>query len=196
MDRAPSEPESFFCDYLPARFAAVAGGTAAGVTSVGSLTFRVPSVGEWTLRLREGSLEVTRGMEDDVMLQVTIPEPDFSVLLVEPAERLAARGVTPSPRGTSLRALGADPETARLVRHVPGSLLFKVKDGPEVRCMLVTPGRRAATFEGAACTIECGIDDFLGAQAGGVPPMQLFVAGKLRITGNPQIAMALAAVFG
>jgi putative sterol carrier protein len=88
----------------------------------------------------------------------------------------------------------ADPETARLVRHVPGSLLFVLKEGDAKRRLLVTPGRRVADLDKAACTIECRMADFVAAEAGGVSPMQLFTSGKLRISGNLQIAMALAGV--
>jgi hypothetical protein len=70
MDRSPfpSEPDAFFCDYLP-RFFAGSGETFGGATSVASVTLRVEPAGEWSLRLRDGALEVTRGMEDDVVIE-------------------------------------------------------------------------------------------------------------------------------
>jgi hypothetical protein len=194
MGGDPPRPEGFFSDYLPRQFALVRA-HAAGKSSVGSLLFRVPEAGEWSLRLSDGELEVARGMEDDVMLQVTVALADFDVLVVEPVERIIAAGGTAGPRGGSLRALLADAETARLVRHVPGSVLFVVKDVDDSRRMLVTPGRRPAEMDKAACTISCAIDDFFAAQSGAIPPMTLFAQGKLRVTGNVQIALALSAVF-
>ena len=141
MEAAPSDPETFFSSYLRARFAAARErfGT---VTSVGSLAFRVPGAGEWSLRLVEGELEVSRGMEDDVMLQVTVPADDFAVLVAEAADRLAAVAGPPAAGVAPLRALGMKPETARLVRHVPGSVLFVVRDGDLARRLLVTVGCR------------------------------------------------------
>ena len=194
MGIAPSKPEGFFFDYLPRQFAVVKDHVA-GRSSVGSLLFRVPEVGEWSLRLRDGELEVAREMEDDVMLQVTAPLADFDTLLVEPVERLVAAGVAAAPRAGSLRALLADAETARLVRHVPGSVLFVVKDVNDARRLLVTPGRRPADMDRAACTITCSVEDFFAAQSGAIAPMTLFAQGKLRVTGNVQIALALSAVF-
>jgi hypothetical protein len=194
MDRlpVPSDPDAFFCDYLP-RFFADSGETFGGATSVGSVTLRVEPAGEWSLRLRDGELEVVRGLEDDVVIQVTTPAEDFTALLAEMAMRTSA----PAPSGFRkgpLGALLADAETARLVRHVPGSLLFVARDGEARRRVLFTPGRRAAKLESAECTIECSLDDLRNAGKTGVTPLALFASGKLKISGNIQIAMALSAV--
>src|SRR5206468_474298 len=116
-------------------------------TSTGSVTARVPGVGEWSLRLVDGSLELVRGMQDDVMLQVTVPEEDFDVLLVEPFERFDEQAHTPFLRIGPLRALAAKPDVARLVRHVPGSVLFVARTGSVPHRLLVTPGRRKADLD-------------------------------------------------
>jgi hypothetical protein len=158
------------------------------------VTARIPDVGEWSLRLVEGALEVIRGSEDDVMLQITVPADDFAVLLVEPFEQFDDPARSPFLRVGPLRALAAKPDVARLVRHVPGSVLFVARTGTTPHRLLVTPGRRTADLARAECTIECKLDDLLDAQEAGVPLMQLFVSGKLKITGNVQIAMALAGV--
>src|SRR6185312_15071978 len=85
MDRVvPSDPEAFFTEFLP-RFLGESGKPFGDVTSVGSVTFRVVPDGEWSLRLRDGELEVVRDMEDDVVLQVTTPAADFTALLAEMA---------------------------------------------------------------------------------------------------------------
>ncbi len=192
MQSVPSEPDAFFTSYLPARFAEVAGQL--GVTrSVGSVTARVLDAGEWSLRIDDGALRVTRGAEDDVMLQLTVPRADFDVLVREPLAE-AGDGARLARVGP-LRALAANPETARLVRHVPGSVLLVARDGPMRHRLLMTPGRRAADLERADCTIDCALDDLRAANAGTVAPMQLFTSGKLRISGNVQIAMALAGLF-
>lgn len=195
MDRtpAPSDPDAFFCDYLP-RYLARSGTPFGNVSSVGSVTFRVASVGEWSLRLRDGELEVTRGMEDDVVIQVTTPAEDFTALLSEMALQAKTEGAKGNPRKGPFGALLADAETSRLVRHVPGSLLFVARDGEDRRRVLFTPGRRAAKLDVAECTIECAIEDLRDAGKAGASPLALFASGKLKITGNVQIAMALSAV--
>jgi hypothetical protein len=190
---APADPDAFFMSYLPERFEGA--GERLGVeTSVGSVTARITGVGEWSVRITEGALHVTRGTEDDVTLQITASPDDFAVLVKGPLEHLGTEGKIPAARIGPLRALAASPETARLVRHVPGSVLFVARDGAAAHRLLLTPGRRNADMTSPECTIECALDDLEAAQAGAVPPMQLFVSGKLRISGNVQIAMALAGV--
>ncbi|HVW25753.1 MAG TPA: SCP2 sterol-binding domain-containing protein [Polyangiaceae bacterium] len=193
MQPVPADPDAFFTSYLPSRYAE-ASGRVAVTKSVGSATARVLDAGEWSLRIEDGVLRVSRGMEDDVMLQLTVTLADFDVLV---RESLSAGDAASAPLGRigPLRALAADPETARLVRHVPGSVLLVARDGPARHRLLMTPGRRKADLASADCTIDCSLDDLRAAQAGAVPPMQLFVSGKLRITGNVQIAMALAGIF-
>jgi hypothetical protein len=195
MDRPPfpSEPEAFFSDYLP-RFFAESGETFGHVTSVGSVTIRVEPAGEWSLRLRDGELEVTRGQEDDVVIQVTTPAEDFTALLAEMAMQARPAAQRSGSRKGPLGALLADAETSRLVRHVPGSLLFVARDGEARRRVLFTPGRRAARLDSADCTIECSLEDLRDPGKTGVTPLALFASGKLKITGNIQIAMALSAV--
>lgn len=189
----PVDPEEFLSSFLPARFAQLASAFE-GVTSVGSITFRVPPRGEWSLRLTAGSLEVTRGEDDDAMVQITVPEQDFAVLISESVERTLALAKPASPG--PLKALIAKPDTARMIRHVPGSVLFVARNGDVRHRLLVTPGRRLSNLDAAECTIDCALSDMIDGQSRGISPMQLFMAGKLKLTGNVQIAMALAGAFG
>jgi len=188
----PSDPESFFSEYLRARLQAAE--PSRQLTSVGSVLFRIPPLGEWSLRLREGELEITRDLEDDVMLQVTVPAEDFEVVVVEPLRVEASLPKAPNGVG-ALSALAMNAETARMVRKVPGSVLFVASAGEKKHRLLVTPGIRTADLASADCTIECSLSDVAEARERGLSPFQLFSAGKLRIRGNVQIAMALAAVF-
>lgn len=195
MEKPPIDPEEFFASYVPSRFAAIKE-SYAGRTSVGSVTFRVGQA-EWSYRLVDGELEMTRHVEDDVVLQVSVPSEDFEPLLVAASERAVAAGSYSAMPASSFRALRIDAETARLVRRVPGSVLFVARDVDVQRRLLVTPGRRSTDFAAADCTVECDLADFVQAEAGGAQAaMQLFVAGKLRIQGNVQIAMALSSVLG
>ena len=94
MDRVPSDPDSFFTSYLPARFANAAEPLGAS-NSLGSVTARILDAGEWCLRITDGALVVTRGAEDDVMLQITVSRSDFDVLVREPFERFESEGRAP-----------------------------------------------------------------------------------------------------
>jgi hypothetical protein len=166
-----------------------------GITSVGSVTCRVLGAGEWSLRLNDGVLAVTQGMEEDVMLQITVPASDFETLVLTPTRELASGPHKPIPHnGGALAALAVSAETARLVRKVPGSVLFAAQDGEARRRLLVTPGSRLVDLDSAECTIECALEDVVAMRATGGSPIQLFTSGKLKLRGNVQIAMALAGV--
>jgi hypothetical protein len=193
MEDPPLDPEEFFASFLPTGFASVAHHYA-GITSVGSVAFRVDER-VWSYRLIEGRLELLRELEDDVLLQVSVSGSDFGALIAAAAERRSRSGS--AVPASSFRALRLDPETARLVRRVPGSVLFIARDGDETRRLLVTPGRREGKFASPDCTIESNLEDWINAETGGAQAaMQLFVSGKLKIAGNVQIAMALSTVLG
>jgi predicted lipid carrier protein YhbT len=194
MSAPPEDPDAFFAEYLKTRFDE-AGGGFSDFSSIGSVLFRVVDAGEWSLKIRDGALEVIREMEDDVVLQITVPKDDFSVLVVEPANRLDAASGPLARQSAAIRRLLGNPETSRLVRRVPGSLLAVVRDGDRSHRVLVTAGRRAADFASADCTVEMSLEDWLLAQTGALNPSDLFMKGKLRIRGNVQIAMALAGAF-
>src|SRR5689334_9034151 len=81
MTDVPETPKQFFTQYIPDRFQLFKAGLA-GKTSNGAMVFRVVGAGEWSLRLKNGELEVTDGMSDDVILQVTVSEPDFKPIFV------------------------------------------------------------------------------------------------------------------
>jgi hypothetical protein len=195
MEDVPSDPESFFVRYLPEALRA-SPELSVGITSSGSVTCRVLGSGEWSLRLNDGVLEVASAEADDVVLQITVPAKDFEVLVIEPTRVLARGPSRPIPHGGgALAALAMSVETARLVRRVPGSVLFVAQDGEMRHRLLVTPGRRSADVDSAECTIECALADVIAMRERGSSPMQLFANGKLRLKGNIQIAMALASIF-
>src|SRR5262245_23832518 len=84
MRVVPETPEAFFSEYIPQRFQGVKAGLA-GKTSAGAMTFRVVDVGEWSLRLKGGELEVSAGPAHDVVLQVSVAARDFKPIFVQGA---------------------------------------------------------------------------------------------------------------
>jgi hypothetical protein len=158
------------------------------------VVFRVVDVGEWSLRLVDGELEVLRGVEDDVLMQVTVTEDDFVVLVVDSIRKLTESGRR-GPAG-ALGVLSLDPRTARGLRHMPGSVLLSVDDAGTPRRVLLTPGVGRADMSAPDCTIGCTMADYVAMQTRREDPMQLFANGRLRLTGNVQLALALAGLFG
>lgn len=193
FEAPPESPDEFFMQYLPS----VVGSGAVALgdrTSLGSLTFRVPGVGEWSLRVRDGELAVLREAEDDVVIQLTVPPEDFVPLIVDRV-RGAAGAVERQGTRMLFKALDLDAETARLIRHVPGSILLEAMDGAVARRLLITPGRRHASLVSPDCTIRVAFDDLIAVQRGERRAMDLFTSGKLQLSGNVQLALALSGLF-
>ena len=189
MSDSASDPREFIEEVLVAR-AAHLSDRLAGRTSLGSVVLSVPSRGQWSLRIVEGRLEVTRGLDDDALLQVTVLEEDFGPLVAASLERTP--DAEQSMASGALKALSLDARTARGLRHMPGSVAFVVEDGAVRRRVLVSPGLRAADMDAPDCTVTCTMDDYIAMQTGSAQPMQLFADGRLRLTGNVQLALALS----
>ncbi len=190
----PSEPRAFFTEYLPSKVAALRD-KLTGKTSAGCLTFRVLDVGEWSLRVTDGELVVRDGMDDDVIVQVSVSADDFVALVVAGAREQEGKEVDPQKQVMAFKALSAPPDRVKLVRSVPGSMAFVIRDGEVERRLAVTPGAQPHKIDAPDCRVECEMLDFADMQAGKQQALQLVMQGKMKMVGNPQIPMALTGVF-
>jgi putative sterol carrier protein len=194
MSQIPDSPSEFFTSYLPGRFHAVSAAVA-GKSSAGALVLRVLGEGEWSMRLRGGELEVEAGAAADAVVQITMGKDDFLPVLVEGARLAEAASLAPEKQVIAFKALTIEPERAKLVRTIPGSMAFAITDGDVVRRVAITPGSAKPKLEDAECRLECAMADFRDMQAGKLLPMQLLMGGKIKLVGNAQIPMALSTVF-
>jgi len=194
MTDVPDSPKEFFERYIPERFAAFKAGMA-GKTSTGSMVFRVSGVGEWTLRLSDGELAVSEGMQDDVILQVTVSSEDFGPIFVQAAMLQEDEPIKPEQQVMAFKALTIDSERTKLVQNIAGTVAFVIDAGEETHQLFITPGKGEPKLEGADCRLECKMNDFVDMQTGKQNPMQLAMGGKIKIVGNAQIPMALSGVF-
>ena len=193
MNVVPETPHDFFTKYVPERFNTVKTGVA-GKSSLGSLTFRVGQR-EWSLRLVSGELELSEGMADDVVLQVTVPERDFKAVVVRGAELQEKEPPSAEQQLLAFKVLTIDAERVAMVRSVRGSLAFVISDAGTPHRLVLTPGSAAPNIDAPECRIECQMNDFMDMQTGKLNPMQLALSGRIRILGNAQIPMALSGVF-
>ena len=194
MSAVPESPEPFFCEYIPQRFEGVKGGLA-GKTSAGAMTFRVVDVGEWSLRLLNGELLVSKGLADDVVLQVSVSAQDFKPIFVHGAELQEGEELRPDQQILAFKVLTVDAERVKLVKSVPGNVAFVIRDGDRAHRVVVTPGSAAANLEAPDCRLECMMSDFMDMQTGKRNPMELAMSGKIKIIGNAQLPIALSSVF-
>lgn len=189
----PRDPDLFFRSYLPATFAPLAE-RLGQTSSAGAVVFTVGERPPMALRIANGALTPSTGVPSDVIVQVTLSEADFEPILVRGAELLAEQLETAAAdrQLAVLKALTLDAERIELIRQVQGSVAFVLAaDGAEYRVVL-TPGSAAPNLAAPECTVRCALDDFLAMQRGAANPFELMMNGKIQITGNAQIPMALS----
>lgn len=194
MTDVPTTPKEFFTQYLPSRFEAMKAGLA-GKSSSGSMVFRVTGAGEWTLRLKDGELEVSEGMQDDVIIQVTVAPEDFEPIFVQGAIMQGDAELKPEQQVMAFKALTVDAERVKLVKNIQGTVAFVVDAGGAAHKLGITPGNGTPKLDAPDCRLECKMNDFMDMQTGKQNPMQLAMSGKIKIVGNAQIPMALSGVF-
>jgi hypothetical protein len=181
---------------------------------------RVVGAGEWTLSIVDRRLVVDAGISPDVALQVSLENRDFEALVLTPVRRaveLAAdRPSTGSPALGSSAASGNatsgapaanttaslwsrlgrwDEETVELLRRQTGGILLRVDDAGISRRIALTPGVEPYSLESAECIIDCSLADLARVQTRRANPLDLFYAGQIRISGDAQIALAMAGLF-
>jgi putative sterol carrier protein len=193
MSVVPETPDEFFLTYVPQRFETVKG-SVAGKSSAGCLTFRVGDAA-WSLRVKSGELQVSSGMTQDVILQISVPERDFKAIVVRGAELQEREPLNAEQQLLAFKVLTIDAERLALVRGVRGSMAFIVNDGGTPHKLVVTPGNAVPNLAEPECRLECLMSDFMDMQTGKLNPMQLAMSGRIRIIGNAQIPMALSGVF-
>lgn len=187
MSQAPRSPREFFEAYLPGWFQSAG---APSVTSPGALVFHVGAL-SYALRLDAGKLLVAAEPATDAVLQVSMTEPDFAVL-IEQGAALFESGA--SDRLLALRSLSLDAERAQMIRNVDGSVAFEIADGEVTRTLLLSPGALAVGSAPPACTVRVASVDFWALSRGEKNPFELLMDGKIRMQGRMDIAMALSSV--
>jgi putative sterol carrier protein len=187
----PRSPADFFEHYVPARFEDHQQ-SLGPVSSSGSLSFSVFETVQYSFRIEGGRLVVEHGVAQDCILQLSVSHEDFQAVVVRAAEE-QQRAI--GSQVLAFKALLADAERIALIRKSSGTLDLAIRDAKTVHHVFVTPGSAAPNLEAPACAVHCELPDFLALQAGTQHPMQLVMSGRIRITGNAHLAMALSGVF-
>jgi putative sterol carrier protein len=134
-------------------------------------------------------------MPDDVVLQVSVAERDFKPIFVRGAELQEDEPLRPDQQILAFKVLTVDAERLSLVRGVRGNVAFVIKSAGDTHTIIVTPGDAKPNFEQPDSRLECLMSDFIDMQTGKRNPVELAMAGKVRIVGNAQIPLALSSVF-
>jgi putative sterol carrier protein len=193
MPAIPTNPDEFFSVWLPQSLSPLAS-KLPSPSSPGAVVFHVGARPPLAVRLQNSALETAPGLPDDAIVQVSLSEDDFEPILVRGAERMTERATDPAQTLAVLRALTLDRERVALIRDVAGSVAFVLAvDGGEHRVVL-TPGIAARNVTAPECIVRCALEDFLALQRGDANPFELMMNGKIQISGDAQIPMALSSL--
>jgi hypothetical protein len=187
----PQSPDEFFRVWLPQRFEPFAA-RLGQASSPGSVAFHIGDRAPLNVSLVQGALRVADGIPDDTLLQVSVPEADFTPVLVRGAE-LIQDSSDPDRQLAVLRALTLDAERAAMIKGIRGNVAFVLAADPAEHRIVLTAGAGARSLEATECTIRCALADFLAMQLGSTNPIELMMSGKIQISGDAQIPMALSA---
>jgi len=189
----PRSPADFFESYVPAHMARL-GSAFAGRTSRGALAFDVKTKGSWSLRLRAGAIEVEQGVAADALLRITLEPADFEPVLVAGAERLGEDAGL-ERQLVAVRALALDDDKVSMLKEAKGSLGVRIAGASTEHHLTITVGAEAPAAA-ADCELSCSLEDLFLLQSGAKNPFELMMDGKVKITGNVQLAMVLGAALG
>lgn len=151
-------------------------------------------------KLPDCSLEVTLGdsrwglLFADRNLRVVagaLPDATFRLQMNEPArgELLARWQAAESVPGVERFLSRLDAELCQLASNIAGSLRLTARAENATLEVSFGPGR--ADFESPACVLSCELADLERVRRGETSAMDLFMNGKLTLTGNAEIALTL-----
>lgn len=192
MASVPRTPSQFFLDFVPAAFSR---GAATNSSSTFSVSFEVSGEGVFSLRLKEGRIEASQGEAPDVLLRIALEPGSFQAIVLPMAERAVA---TPAaePELMALRALTLDADRERLLRESRGEMVLRVTDAEAEHRIRMSAGASPTPGSSPECEVSCSLDDLWALQSGKSNPIELLMNGKIRITGDAQLALSLSAALG
>lgn len=192
-------PSDFFENYLPRQFEKhLQNVDLKGMAiSQSGVVIQVVGAGQWTVSIQDTRLRIATEPQAQCALQLTVAEADFMAFFAKFSGQLEQADPQSLMRSEQLtkRLARWDEETTRLVRAVPGSILLKVDDDGTPRAIAITPGSQKPSLQSGACTVACRLSDLQALHSGATNPLGLLAEGKLRVTGDAQIAMGLAGIF-
>jgi hypothetical protein len=194
MSNVPNDPTEFFTAWLPKTFEPLAA-KLGQTNSPGAIVFQVGEREPLALRIEAGRIAVANGIPADAIAQVRLSEGAFEPIIVRGAELLSSEQKSSDAHLLVLRALTLDAERVALIRGVSGSVAFLLKSDSEEHRLLLTPGTQTPNAAAPECSVRCQLTDFLAMQRGETNPFELMMSGKIMISGDAQIPMALSSLF-
>jgi len=185
-----TSPADFFIKELPQQFAEAAEGIEDGP---GRICFEVTGEGLWSLGITGGEIEVSEGRHEDTLVQVTLDGADWERAL----ERIQEGGMGPigsASGGGGMANMLGNPQAASTLKAAQGTLKIVTTDGDKEDWIAVTFGGAEPNIETPRATLSMSREIAEQMGAGDANPQELFMSGKIQITGDMMMLMQLAPV--
>ncbi len=150
--------------------------------------------GEWSVGFVDGRAQIQRGPIDNPTVQVSLSVIDWREFVVGRVRDVVTPGMDTNlldPR--IVVKIFDDREAVEAVREFVGTIKLTVRDPAEdgEYILFVTLGSQTETREEPATTVEIALNDLASLVRRDSTPQAAFFAGKIRIDGDMNLAMAL-----
>jgi len=198
----PPAPEVFFAERLPAQMnrqlaeqqeaAAAAQRALDGMRSVeATLRFdlRGPGGGTWYVNLAGGRASAASAPAHPPFLSIVLDRADFEPLWREVGDNVLGFLGGVSGMGTPIKLTRSRVEQ---IASVKGTLLFELTGEGGFRLVAHLGGDPPAEEAAAATAIRVDARAYRELRSGALQPQDAFLAGRIEVTGDMQLAMQLA----
>lgn len=182
----PRSPREFFTEVVPKVFADVVEDL---VESPGWLAFEVLDSGEWSFNVSDSTLHVFDGIHEETLIRVTIDISDW--------EHLSGRLIntdTHDMAGFAERAarMFASPQATAVLSSTTGTAKFVMTSDSGDHWMAITFGGVEPSIDEprVGLTMPDDVGELL--LSGKANPQELFMSGKMRVTGDMMLLLQLA----
>lgn len=151
--------------------------------------------GVWAMGFEGGRLAIKQEGAQGAALQVSMSSDDLRAFVagsVRDAIKAKAGGRTID--GKQLAKIFRVTGKTEQVKAYSGDLALVVENGAANHRLTLTFGGGAPNTSAPSTTISIALDDFLAMMGGELNPQAAFFAGKIRLDGDMNLAMGLAAM--
>lgn len=193
----PRDPQTFFESFLPSMAKGIFS-RAPGMEGVeGAIEFILtgPGGGTWAASISKGAFSVRRGTSEQTLLRIRQTIDDWRTALERGIGGIeGALGASPAGGG---RPFSLTPQKIQKVKSLKGALALDLTE--------VTPGRALRTLfhfgpppvkENPDATILIRAQDYAEMMGGKLNPQAAFMAGKVKLVGDMNLAMQVAMLLG
>lgn len=185
-DELPDNPHDFFTAIVPERFGEVGKGIAQGP---GSVCFDILGHGQWSLEIIEEQVKVTDGRNDDTLVHISLDGAEWQA-----AVRRITEGGSGPLSSDGLSNMMSNPAMASTLKAAQGTLKLVTQTDGGDSWVAVTFGGAEPNLDAPRATLSMSSEVAEQMAAGEANPQELFMSGKIQITGDMMMLMQLAPV--